>query len=72
MQVIYSNDARMKIYDFINRAVYRDTYSAYEGVRKLALDCFRFSERPGSDWDACQVLKMSLAMNSIPHFLMNF
>ena len=49
MPIICSNDARMESYDFKNRARYRDTYSACEGVRKLSLDWFRFSERPGSD-----------------------
>ena len=46
MSRICSNDARMKVYDFMNRAGYRDTYSALWCVRKLAFDPGRLSEHP--------------------------
>ena len=46
---IYSNDARMMIYGFKNRAGCRVTYSALWCVRKLAFDPGRLSEHPGRD-----------------------
>ena len=69
MPRICSNDARMKVYDFMNRAGYRDTYSAFGRMSKLAFDPGRFSVRPGNDWDRSQLLKMSIAMDSISNFL---
>ena len=69
MQAIYSNDARMKIYDFMNRVSYRDAYSVLWSLKTLAFDPNRLCEHPGRDWDRSQLLKMPLAMNSIPSFL---
>ena len=49
MQLICTNDARMESYDFKNRARYRDTYSACEGLRTPAFDPDRLCEHPGRD-----------------------
>ena len=72
MQVIFIIDARMESYDFKNRAGFRDTYSAFGRMNKLALDWFGLSECPGSDWDRSQLLKTPLAMISILCFFVYF
>ena len=72
MPIICSNDARMKVYDFMNRASYRDTYSALGSWKMRDSDCFRLSECPRSVWDRSQPLKMPLAMVLISSFLMKF
>ena len=72
MQLVCSNDVRIMSYNFKNRGGYRDTYSAFGGLNKLALDWFGLSECPGSDWDRSWPLKMPLAMVSISSFLVNF
>ena len=72
MQAIYSNDARMKIYDFMNRAGYRDTYSVLWSLKMLAFDPNRLYEHPGRDWDRSQLLKLPLTMDSISRFLVLF
>ena len=72
MPIVCSNDARMESYDFKNKDVYRDTYNALWGLIELAFDPGRLNEHPGRDWDRSQLLKMPLAMDSIPSFLVNF
>ena len=72
MQLFHSMDARMMSLDFKNRAGFRDTYSAFGRLKKLALDWFSLSEFSGSDWDRSQPLKTPLAMISISSFLVNF
>ena len=69
---ICSNDARMKIYGFKNRAGCRATYSALWRVRMIAFDLGRLSEHLGIDWDWSQLLKTPLSMILISHFLVNF
>ena len=68
MPIICSNDARMKSYDFMNRAGYRDTYSALGSWKMRDSDWFRLSECPRSIWDRSQLLKVSLAMVSNSSF----
>ena len=52
MPRIGSNDARIRMYGFKNRAWHRDTYRAFEGLRTRALDWFPLSEPPGIDWNS--------------------
>ena len=68
MQLVFTNDARMKVYDSMNRAGYHDTYSALWCVRKLTFDPGRLSEHPGRDWDGFWLLKVPLAMVSNSSF----
>ena len=70
--IIYSNDARVMIYEFKKEANYRGTYSSLWCLRMIAFDPGRLSVRPGNDWDRSKLLKLPLAMDSIPHFLVNF
>ncbi|CAI8614140.1 unnamed protein product [Vicia faba] len=52
-------DARMVSFNFKNRVGFRDTYSVFGRLKKLALDWFSLSECPGSDWDSGINLVMS-------------
>ena len=72
MPMIYSNDARMMNHEFKNQGDYRDTYSAFEGLRTRAFDPGRLCDHPGIDWDWSLLLKMPLSMILISHFLVNF
>ena len=72
MPRICSNDARMRIYGFKNRAWHRDTYRAFEGLRTRAFDPGRLCDHPGIDWDWSLLLKTPLSMILISHFLVNF
>ena len=47
--IIYSNDARVMIYEFKKEADYRDTYSVLWCLRMIAFDPGRLSEHPGND-----------------------
>ena len=69
MPRICSNDARMRIYGFKNRAWHRDTYRAFEGLRTRAFDPGRLTEHPGIDWYNFLLLETSFAMISNSNFL---
>ena len=70
--MIYSNDARMMNHEFKKEGDYRDTYSAFEGLRTRAFDPGRLCDHPGIDWDWSLLLKTPLSMILISHFLVNF
>ena len=72
MPMIYSNDARMMNHELKNQGDYRDTYSAFEGLRTRAFDPGRLCDHPRIDWDWPQLLKTPLSMILISHFLVNF
>ena len=72
MQLVFIIDARMVSFDFKNRGDYRDTYSAFGCLEKLALDWFSLSECPGNDWDRSWPLKMPPTMILISRFLVKF
>ena len=65
-------DARIMIYDFKKEADPRGTYSALECLKTRGLDCKSLWRWSAVDLDNPQVLKTPLAMDSIPHFLVNF
>ena len=72
MPMIYSNDARMMNHEFKNKGDYRDTYSAFKGLRTRAFDPRRLCDHPGIDWYASWLLKTSLAMILNSNFLSLF
>ena len=49
MQLFHSNDARIDQIEFKNRAVLRETYSAFGRLKMLALDPGSLCEWSGSD-----------------------
>ena len=69
MPRICSKDAKIMSCDIKNKAWYRDTYSAFEGLRTRAFDPDHLYEHPGNDWDRSQLLKMPLTMDLISRFL---
>ena len=72
MPLVCLKDAKIMSCNFKNKAWYRDTYSAFEGLRTRAFDPGRLCDHPGIDWDRSKLLKLPLSMDSIPHFLVNF
>ena len=65
-------DARMVSFDFKNRGMFRDTYSALWSLKMLGFDPGSLSECPGSDWDKSWPLKMPLTWISTSHFFVIF
>ena len=43
MSMIYQKDARIQGYDFMYRAAFQETYSAFDEVSGLVNGCFSFS-----------------------------
>ena len=51
MPLIYTMDARTKLIEFKKMVIPLRTYNAWEGLKTLGFDCFRFPRVPGNDWD---------------------
>ena len=72
MPLVFVIDARIDQTEFKNRGMFRDTYSAFGRLKKLALDPGSLSECSGSDWDKSWPLKMPITWISTSHFFVIF
>ena len=72
MPIVYAEDTRNKICEFKRRAVFWDTYRAFERVWRLALGWFYFSDCQGNDWDRSWLLNLPLSVILVSHFFVSF
>ena len=72
MPLIYTMDASIRLFEFKKMVIQLRTYSAWEGLKTLGFDCFRFLRVPGNDWNWSPALRMPLSGILISHFFLDF